>query len=112
MIRAVVAGPLRPAAPAPPPRAPPAPPPTPLDFENAPLTGTFDGAFYPGVTLNAACGTGSFAAADPIGCAQITSPGGASQRSLEVFGGDLDIRFAQPQATVSLWVSATNDVDV
>jgi hypothetical protein len=111
VIRALVVGlaglGLFAAAPA---RAELAPPPTVLDFENAPLTTPFDGSFYPGVTLDAGfCGTGSAFA--PIGCAQIQQPGVASQRSLDVFGGELFIRFAQPQASVSLWVSSNNAVD-
>jgi hypothetical protein len=92
-------------------RADPAPAPTVLDFESAP-DGTLDGAAFPGVTLEGGgfCGSEFSAAADPVQCAEIDQPGMASQRSLYVFGGELIIRFAQPQATVSMWVSSDNDV--
>ncbi len=113
MVRALVAALVGFALFAAPARAELAPPPTVLDFENAP-DGQIDEAAYPGVTLEAPGFCGSYASeasAAPLQCAEVDSPGQASQRSLYVSGGELVVRFAQPQASVSLWVSSSYDVD-
>src|SRR3954451_16720342 len=86
-----------------------APPPTVLDFENVPDSGPF--SFYPGVTLEAPGFCNGTSGMEPLDCAQVGSPGVASEHSLVVSEGELFIRFAQPQASVSLWVSSTNDVN-
>jgi thrombospondin type 3 repeat protein len=90
-----------------------APAPTVLDFENAP-DGILDSQLYAGagVTLEAPndfgfCGTSQVAtAAAPQFCADVIHPGVASERSLDVVGGTLLIRFAQPQASVSMWLTS------
>ncbi|MDA0161734.1 thrombospondin type 3 repeat-containing protein [Solirubrobacter ginsenosidimutans] len=103
-----------------------APPPSVLDFEAQPIGDLDDAAFAAaGVTLSAPglgtgegfCGGGvgsARVAAAPLECAQVTSPGHDSERSLIVSGGSpLTITFAAPQANVSMWVSAgSGDVTV
>jgi hypothetical protein len=97
-----------------------APAPTVLDFENAPDT-LLDSDLYAGagVTLEAPndfgfCGTSrvTTAAAEPQFCAAVVHPGHASERSLVVSGGTLLIRFAQPQASVSMWLSSGLSLNV
>jgi len=98
-----------------------APPPTVLDFEAFPVGRLDDGAYAgAGVTLTAPdfvegfCrGTGGGrAAAAPLDCADVASPGHDSERSLNVFGDGLIATFAAPQASVSMWVSSFSDVTV
>src|ERR1700709_178556 len=100
-----------------------APAPTVLDFEALP-TGNIDQAVFAGagVTLSApGFGTGEGfcggsvervrAAAAPLDCATVETPGHDSERSLDVSGGaPLTITFAAPQASVSMWVSSFPDV--
>ncbi|WP_028065810.1 thrombospondin type 3 repeat-containing protein [Solirubrobacter soli] len=97
-----------------------APPPTVLDFEGAP-DGVLDSNLYAGagVTLEAPddlgfCGASrvTAAAADPQFCASVAHPGIASERSLDVVGGTLLVRFAQPQASVSMWLSSGQTLNV
>jgi hypothetical protein len=80
-----------------------APPPTVLDFESQPA-GPLSAATFPGAALSSPCGSTSFGAAD---CGTIDSPGRGSRQALYV-SDSLDITFAQPQASVSMWVSAGN----
>ena len=80
------------------------PPPTVLDFEGATL-GALDRAFYPGVTID----TPGFCAASrrpPSDCGSVVAPGHDSSQALAVgFNSELDLRFAAPQAEVSLYVA-------
>ena len=101
-----------------------APPPTVLDFEQATGDEPFDGDFYAGAGATLAaplrsdaefCGGSGFAsaAAAPLECGSVTSPGRESARALYVeFGGELVIRFATPQRSVSMWVSSFSAVNV
>ena len=109
MVRALVAALLGLALIAGPARAELAPPPTVLDFENVSDAGPF--AFYPGVTLQAPGFCSDSSSMEALDCAVVSSPGVASQHSLYVSGGELFIRFAQPQASVSLWVSSDDELD-
>src|SRR4051794_1730349 len=108
MVRALVAAVVALVVVAAPASAQLAPPPTVLDFENVPDSGPF--SLYPGVTLEAPgfCGGTSM---ESLNCAEIGTPGVASEHSLPVQQGELFIRFAQPQASVSLWVSSNDEVD-
>jgi hypothetical protein len=95
-----------------------APAPTVLDFENAPDT-VLDSNLYAGlgVTLEAPgiCGGSrvtNLAAPEPQFCTFIEHPGLGSERSLEVFDSPLVIRFARPQASVSMWVASNDAVSI
>jgi len=106
-------------------RAAVAPPPTVLTFEEA-TDPNVDGDVYAGAgaTLTAPpsgggssfCGdfaprAAAAAAAAPLECATITSPGRDSEQALTVtFGGELQVAFAAPQRTVSMWVSSFGSV--
>jgi hypothetical protein len=99
-----------------------APPPTVIDFETAPVGSAFDGDFYAGsgVSMEAPpidgefCGGSGFAAAAaPLNCAAIIAMGRGSERSLNIIGGgELIVRFAVPQADISMWLSSFSDSQI
>ena len=86
------------------------PAPTVLDFET-PGLGAEAESLYPdsGASLFA-FGGGSFARVD--GCGVVARPGYASKQSLDVCSdGTLQVRFAAPQTTVSMWVALAPQVE-
>jgi hypothetical protein len=75
-----------------------APPPTVIGFEDV-RPGAFQEATLSGVDVITECSE------QP--CGSITSPGHESAQALN-FSGALELRFAGPQANVSMWISAPN----